>query len=102
LNGHILAKLEYLNPGFSKKDQIAKQIIVDAKESGKLQPGQTVVELTSGNTAMGLAIVCGVWGYPFVGVMSVGNSMEQACMMKALGVKVVMVDQESGSIPGQV
>jgi cysteine synthase A len=102
LNGRILAKLEYLNPGFSKKDRIAEQMIGDANESGELQPGQTVVELTSGNTGTGLAIVCGVLGYPFVAVMSAGNSMERARMMKALGAKVVIVDQESGSIPGQV
>ena len=72
--GRILAKLEYLNPGFSKKDRIALQMIEDAETDGPLQPGQTVVELTSGNTGTGLAIVCGVKGYPFVAVMSKGNS----------------------------
>lgn len=70
--GRIRAKLEYLNPGFSKKDRIAKQIILDAKESGELADGQTVVELTSGNTGTGFAIVCGVLGHPFVAVMSAG------------------------------
>jgi cysteine synthase A len=78
VDGRILAKLEYLNPGFSKKDRIARQIIVDAEKEGRLVPGQTVVELTSGNTGTGLAIVCGVKGYPFVAVMSKGNSMERA------------------------
>jgi cysteine synthase A len=102
LTGRILAKLEYLNPGFSKKDRIAKQIIVEAKESGELKPGQTVAELTSGNTGTGLAIVCAVLGHPFVAVMSAGNSMERARMMKALGADVVIVDQASGSTPGQV
>jgi cysteine synthase A len=101
-NGTILAKLEYLNPGFSKKDRIAKQIIQDAEESGDLKPGQTVVELTSGNTGTGLAIVCGVKGYPFVAVMSRGNSAERARMMNALGAEVVLIDQLPGSIPGQV
>ena len=102
LEGTILAKLEYLNPGFSKKDRIARQIIEDAEMDGRLRPGQTVVELTSGNTGTGLAIVCGIKGYPFVAVMSKGNSMERARMMRALGAEVVLVDQAAGSVPGQV
>ncbi|HCR18016.1 MAG TPA: cysteine synthase [Candidatus Latescibacteria bacterium] len=100
--GTILAKLEYLNPGFSKKDRIARQIIQDAEENGDLEPGQPVVELTSGNTGTGLAIVCGIKGYPFVAVMSRGNSAERARMMTALGAEVVLVDQLPGSEPGQV
>ena len=102
LDGHILAKLEYLNPGFSKKDRIASQIIADAEAAGDLAPGQTVVELTSGNTGTGLAIVCGIKGYPFVAVMSRGNSIERARMMSALGAEVVLVDQLPSSVPGQV
>ena len=102
IDGRILAKLEYLNPGFSKKDRIARQIIADAETEGALRPGQTVVELTSGNTGTGLAIVCAVKGYPFVAVMSRGNSMERARMMSALGAEVVLVDQLPGSTPGQV
>jgi cysteine synthase A len=58
LDSRILVKLEYLNPGFSKKDRIARQIIEDAETDRTLAPGQTVVELTSGNTGTGLAIVC--------------------------------------------
>ena len=100
--GRLLAKLEYLNPGFSKKDRIARQIIQDAEADGTLQPRQTVVELTSGNTGTGLAIVCGITGHPFVGVMSKGNSPERARMMRALGAEVVLVDQSPGSQPGQV
>jgi cysteine synthase A len=102
LDGRILAKLEYFNPGFSKKDRIARQIIADAEASGELSPGQTVVELTSGNTGTGLAIVCGIKGYPFVAVMSKGNSIERARMMSALGAEVVLVDQLPTSVPGQV
>jgi cysteine synthase A len=102
VDGRILAKLEYFNPGFSKKDRIARQIIADAKASGVLSPGQTVVELTSGNTGTGLAIVCGIKGYRFVAVMSKGNSIERARMMSALGAEVVLVDQLPDSIPGQV
>lgn len=102
LNGRILGKVEYLNPGLSKKDRIALQIIRDAEAQGALRPGQTVVELTSGNTGTGLAIVCGVLGYPFIAVMSKGNSAERAKMMSALGAEVVLVEQAAGSTPGQV
>lgn len=102
MEGRILAKLEYLNPGASKKDRIARQIIADAEAAGQLTPGQAVVELTSGNTGTGLAIVCGVKGYRFVAVMSKGNSPERARMMRALGAEVVLVEQEAGSVPGQV
>ena len=102
MDGRILAKLENLNPGYSKKDRIARQIIEDAEAAWELRPGQTVVELTSGNTGTGLAIVCAVRGYPFVAVMSKGNSSERARMMAALGAEVVLVDQAPGSIPGQV
>lgn len=102
MSGRILAKLEYLNPGYSKKDRIALQMIEQAEEDGSLLPGQTVVELTSGNTGTGLAIVCAVKGYPFVAVMSKGNSMERARMMAALGAEVVLVDQLPSSRPGQV
>lgn len=102
LEGRILAKLEYLNPGFSKKDRIALQMVEEAEESGELKPGQTVVELTSGNTGTGLSIVCAVKGYPFVAVMSKGNSMERARMMRALGAEVILVDQLPESKPGQV
>lgn len=102
LGGRILAKLEYLNPGFSKKDRIALQMIEEAEADGRLKSGQTVVELTSGNTGTGLSIVCAVKGYPFVAVMSKGNSMERARMMKALGAEVVLIDQLPESKPGQV
>ncbi len=102
IDGRILAKMEFLNPGFSKKDRIARQIIEDAETGGTLKPGQTVVELTSGNTGTGLAIVCGIKGYLFVAVMSKGNSSERSRMMRALGAEVVLVDQLPDSRPGQV
>jgi cysteine synthase A len=102
VDGRILAKLEYLNPGFSKKDRIAKQMIEEAEADGRLKPGQTVVELTSGNTGTGLAVVCAVKGYKFVAVMSKGNSTERARMMSALGAEVILVPQLPDSVPGQV
>ncbi len=102
LEGKIVAKLEYLNPGFSKKDRIALQIIEDAEGDGSLKPGQPVVELTSGNTGTGLTIVCTMTGHPFVAVMSKGNTPERARMMRALGAEVVLVDQLPESEPGKV
>jgi cysteine synthase A len=102
LAGQILAKLDYLNPGFSKKDRAALRIIEEAEQTGTLRPGQTVVELTSGNMGTGLAIVCGIKGYPFVAVMSRGNSAERSVMMRSLGAEVVLVDQCADSVVGQV
>ncbi|MDN5335649.1 MAG: cysteine synthase [Synergistales bacterium] len=102
LEGTLLAKLENLNPGCSKKDRIALRMVEEAEASGQLEPGRPVVELTSGNTGTGLAIVCSVKGYPFYAVMSRGNSMERARMMRALGAEVILVDQAHGSPPGQV
>ena len=102
LAGGIVAKLEFLNPGYSKKDRIARQMIEDAEAQGQIQPGDTIVELTSGNTGAGLAVVCAARGYHFVAVMSRGNSTERASMMRALGAEVVLVDQLPESAPGQV
>ena len=102
LTGAILAKLDYLNPGFSKKDRAARGLIEEAERNGSLAPGQTVVELTSGNMGAGLAIVCAIKGYPFVAVMSKGNSPERARQMAALGAEVVLVEQLPDSIPGEV
>jgi cysteine synthase A len=102
LGGRLLGKLEFLNPGGSKKDRVARQIIEDAEMDGTLHYGQPVVELTSGNTGTGLAIVCALKGYPFIAVMSRGNSRERMRMMSALGAEVVLVDQAAGSQEGQV
>lgn len=102
LDGRVLAKLEFLSPGLSKKDRIALQMVEEAERDCRLRPGQTVVELTSGNTGTGLAIVCAVKGYPFVAVMSRGNSMERARMMAALGAEVILVDQAEGAVAGKV
>lgn len=102
VEGNIFAKLEYLNPGFSKKDRPALQMIEEAKASGELKPGQTVIELTSGNTGTGLSIVCQAKGHPFIACMSEGNSMERARMMRALGAEVVIVPQAKNAVIGQV
>ncbi len=102
LEGRVFAKVEFFNPGYSKKDRIALRMIEEAEASGALRPGMTVVELTSGNTGTGLAIVCAAKGYHFVAVMSRGNTPERARMMRALGAEVVLVEQAAGSPTGQV
>jgi cysteine synthase len=102
LNGRILAKLESINPGSSKKDRVALEIVREARADGSLRDGQAVVELTSGNTGTGLAIVCRALGHPFVAVISRGNSVERVRQMRALGAEVVLVDQAPGSAPGRV
>lgn len=101
LPGRVLAKCEYFNPGHSVKDRIALRIIEDAERDGRLKPGGTVVELTSGNTGIGLAIVCAVKGYRFVAVMSEGNSQERRRMLTGLGARVELVPQVNGR-PGMV
>ena len=102
VGSRILAKCENMNPGMSKKDRIALQMIEEAEKNGNLLPGQTVIELTSGNTGTGLAIVCAVTGHPCLLVMSEGNSKERARMMQALGAEVILVPQAEGNKPGQV
>ncbi|MGN6625434.1 MAG: PLP-dependent cysteine synthase family protein [Tepidisphaeraceae bacterium] len=102
LQGRLLAKLEHLNPGGSKKDRVALSMVRHARASGQLRPGQAVVEVTSGNTGTGLAIVCRALGHPFYAVMSEGNTRERAQMMRALGAEVVLVPQVSGGVPGRV
>ena len=71
-HGRILAKLEHLNPGGSKKDRVALSMVIEAKRYGRLVEGQAVVEVTSGNTGTGLAIVCQALGHRFYSVMSSG------------------------------
>ena len=102
LRGRLLAKLETANPGASKKDRVALEIVREARRNGVLHGGQTVVEVTSGNTGAGLAIVCKALGHPFVAVISRGNSVERVRQMRAFGAEVIVVDQAPGSIPGQV
>ena len=102
LDGNIFAKLEYLNPGFSKKDRIALGMIEEAERKGLLKPGQPVLEMTSGNTGTGAALVCIAKGYRFICVMSRGNSIERVKMIERFGGEVVLVDQAPGSVKGKV
>lgn len=102
LPGTVLAKLESFSPGNSVKDRIARRMVEDAEQAGLLQPGGAIVELTSGNTGIGLAIVAAVKGYRFYAVMSEGNSLERRRMLTALGAEVVLVPQAQGHTPGVV
>ncbi len=87
---HIYAKLEAFNPLGSVKDRLAIAIIEDAEKKGALQPGQTIVEATSGNTGIALAMVCAAKGYAFVATMVETFSVERRKIMKALGAKVIL------------
>ena len=73
LPGRVGLKLEMYSPGGSVKDRVAERIIADAERDGRLRPGGTVVELTSGNMGIGLAVVCAVKGYRLIAVMSEGD-----------------------------
>jgi cysteine synthase A len=86
----LYAKVESFNPGGSVKDRLALAIILDAERSGVLKPGQTVVEATSGNTGIALAMVCAARGYPFVAVMTETFSIERRKLMRAYGAKVIL------------
>jgi cysteine synthase A len=86
----MFVKVEYFNPGGSVKDRLAIAIIEDAERRGTLKPGQTVVEATSGNTGIALAMVCAVKGYPFVAVMADSFSVERRLVMRGFGAKVIL------------
>ncbi|HEU4626777.1 MAG TPA: cysteine synthase A [Steroidobacteraceae bacterium] len=86
----LYAKVEAFNPMGSVKDRLALGIITDAERSGRLAPGQTVIEATSGNTGIGLAMVCAAKGYPLVVVMSENFSVERRKLMRFLGARVVL------------
>ncbi|MBD3667220.1 MAG: cysteine synthase A [Kangiella sp.] len=89
-NINMYVKAEFFNPLASVKDRLAFAIINDAEQKGLLKTGQTVVEATSGNTGIALAMVCAAKGYPFVAVMTETFSIERRKIMRALGAKVVL------------
>jgi cystathionine beta-synthase len=92
LRATIWAKLEFMNPGGSVKDRIAKYMIEKAEQEGKIKPGTTIIENSSGNTAMGLAIVCRQKGYKLKIVIRDTTSKEKIKMLEVLGVDVIKVD----------
>ncbi len=86
----MYVKVEAFNPGGSVKDRLALAIILDAERRGTLKPGQTVIEATSGNTGIALAMVCATRGYPFVATMVETFSIERRKIMRAFGAKVIL------------
>ena len=86
----MYVKCEFFNPLASVKDRLAIAIIEDAERSGALKPGQTVVEATSGNTGIALAMVCAAKGYPFVATMAESFSVERRKIMRLMGAKVIL------------
>jgi cysteine synthase A len=86
----MYVKVESFNPMASVKDRLAIAIINDAEKRGTIKPGQTVVEATSGNTGISLAMVCAAKGYPFVATMADSFSIERRKIMRGLGAKVIL------------
>ena len=86
----LYVKIEAFNPMGSVKDRLALGVIEDAERTGRLKPGQTVVEATSGNTGIGLAMVCAAKGYPLVVTMAENFSVERRRLMRFLGARVVL------------
>lgn len=93
---HLFAKLEYYNPAGSVKDRVARGMLLDALESGKLQPGATIIEPTSGNTGIGLCAIGTALGFEVIIVMPDTMSEERRKLMKAFGAKLVLTPGQEG------
>ncbi len=96
LEAKILAKVEFLNPGGSAKDRVAKKMVEDAEARGLLKPGATLIEPTSGNTGIGLAVMAAARGYRAIIVMPDSMSVERQLLMSAFGAELVLTEGAKG------
>ena len=96
LNATLLAKVEALNPGGSAKDRVAKRMVEDAEKAGILKAGATIIEPTSGNTGIGLAVMAAARGYRAIIVMPDSMSMERRLLMTAFGAELVLTEGAKG------
>lgn len=96
ISGHILGKFEYFNPSGSVKDRAALNMILEAEYEGKLKPGMTIVDYTSGNTGIGTATFANAKGYHYVAVIQPGVSVERSQILKALGAELLQVTDVPG------
>src|SRR6056297_3238271 len=97
---YIYGKLEYINPGLSVKDRIAKSMIENAESEGKVNDDTIIIEPTSGNTGIGLALVCAVKGYQLILTMPESMSIERRKILKAYGAEIVLVSE--GGMQGSI
>lgn len=92
----VIAKVEFFNPAGSVKDRVGYNMVIEAEKEGRLKPGGTIIEPTSGNTGVGIAMTCAARGYKSIMVMPESMSVERRTLLKALGAELVLTDKELG------